>query len=365
MNNLRQITTIRAAAVISSTILGVLTLSFPRFMAEAAGSGAPLVMFVGICIALINYWIVAKLCQRFPNETFFFFSSRLVGRPVSTLFSVMLLLFFSFFTAITSRQFGEVTSMVLFESTPIEAIVIIMLVLTMLSTRRNIVKFSYVHFFYLPFTIGSIFAFVYITKGEVDLLNLQPILTTPSLPFWKGTITASTMFQGSFIITLLVPFMKNPKKALRAGSAAIVLIGAIYILILVATVGTFGAEETKLLLLPTLEIARTAAVGQGVFERLDALFLIIWVISVYTTIYSSYYLASYFLQNLFSFLDNRLTSTMLLPYIFGVAMIPDDTFQVFYTSNLINIAGIFLLTGYPLLLWLVSLIRRCKGEAAS
>jgi len=365
MKNSRQITNIQTIAVMGSTMLGVLTLSFPRYMAEAAGSGGPLVMFVGIGMALISYWIIAKVCQRFPNETIFFFSCRLIGHPLSIFFSVLLLLYFVIFTALTSRLFGEVTSVVLFQNTPIEAFLILILVLTTLSTRRNIIKFTYVHFFYFPFILGSTLGLIYIAMGNIELLNLLPILTTPSLPFWKGTMIASTMFQGSFIIILLIPFMKKPQSAFKAGSIAILLIGVTYILTIASTIGTFGAQETKLLLLPTLEIARTESIGKGVFERLDALFLVVWVISVYTTLFSSYYLASYFLQSLLSFKDNRVISTVLLPYIFGIAMLPNNIFQVFSTTMFMDTIGIVLLTGYPLLLWIVAIIRRSKGGVSA
>lgn len=49
MNNPRQITTLRAAAVISSTIIGVGILSFPRYMTEAGNSSAPLLRSAVYC----------------------------------------------------------------------------------------------------------------------------------------------------------------------------------------------------------------------------------------------------------------------------------------------------------------------------
>lgn len=49
MNNPRQITSLRAAAVISSTIIGVGILSFPRYMTEAGNSSAPLLHSAAYC----------------------------------------------------------------------------------------------------------------------------------------------------------------------------------------------------------------------------------------------------------------------------------------------------------------------------
>jgi spore germination protein len=199
----------------------------------------------------------------------------------------------------------------------------------------------------------------------VNLLNLQPLLTTPGPAFWKGSLHASSLFQSSFIIAILIPYMVKPKEALKAGAAAIFFSGGIYLLIVIACVGMFGAEETKLLIYPTLETARSSAIGESLLERLDALFIIIWVISVYTTVYTTYYLAAYTLQYLFALKDLRMASTCLLPVLFGVSMVPDNIFQTYSLTGALGVCGAGLLTGYPLLLWIIYIFRRLHRRLAA
>lgn len=365
MNNYRQITTVQTATVICSTIIGVGILSFPRYMSEGAGSSAPLVAFTGIIIAFISFCLLASLCRKFPRETIFVFSRRLVGRPLACFFTILIFIFFLLLTGITTRQFGDVVNTVLFRKTPIEATHILMLLLCLLSSRRDIVKFSYIHFFYFPLIVGPVVFITVISLKNVDLLNLQPMLTTPTPAFWEASLLASALFQSSFVITVLIPFMVKPRQALRAGAIAIFFSGGIYILIVIAAVGMFGAEETKLLLYPTLETARSAAVGEGLFERLDAIFIIIWVISVFTTIYTTYYLAAYILQYLLALKDQRMASTLLLPFLFVISMVPSNVFQTYSISGVIGVCGIGLLTIYPLLLWIVYAIRRPGRRSVS
>lgn len=365
VNNPRQITTLRAAAVISSTIIGVGILSFPRYMTAAGNSSAPFIAVCGVAFSFISYWLLASLCQRFPRETLFVFSRRLIGRPLAAVFSAVLLILFIVLTGLTVRQFGDVATTVLYKKTPIEATIFLMLFLCLLSSRRNIVKFSYIHFFYLPLIVGSIAFTVLISLKSVDLLNLQPVLMPPTPVFWKGVRDASYLFQSSFVVVLLIPFMEKPKQAVRAGALAITMSGAVYVLIVIASLGMFGAEETKLLIYPTLEMARSAAFGEGFLERLDAIFIIIWVISVYTTVYTTYYISAYLLQNLFAFRDQRMTSSMLLPLMFIISLMPSNVFESYRWSLQLGEAGMILMFGYPLLLWLIYLIRRLTGKEAS
>ncbi|MBY0014260.1 GerAB/ArcD/ProY family transporter [Paenibacillus typhae] len=364
MNATRQITTLRTAAVIGSTIIGVGILSFPRYMAASGGSSAPFVAFSGIVISIACYWLLASLCRRFPRESLFVFSRRLIGKPLSYVFAVLFLLIFILLTGLTARQFGDVATTVLFKKTPIEATVFLMLLICQLSSRRDVVKFTYIHFFYLPLIIGPILFITLISMRNMDLLNLQPVLVMPSAAFWRGAVEASFLFQSSFIIVLLVPFMQKPKQAVRAGVLAIAVAGIIYLLIVVAAVGLFGAEETKLLIYPTLESARSAVVGEGFLERLDAIFIVLWVISVYTTLYSTYYLAACLLQQVFAFRDQRMSSTLILPLTFVMAALPANVFETYTWSLALGAASMIILSVYLFLLWSMYLIRRLRKRGA-
>lgn len=141
--------------------------------------------------------------------------------------------------------------------------------------------------------------------------------------------------------------------------------GVIYMLIVIASVGMFGAEETKLLIYPTLEMARSSAFGEGFLERLDALFIIIWVISVFTTIYTTGYLSAYLLQKLLRLRDRRMASSALLPVMFIVSMLPSNVFETYRWSLHLGQAGMILIPGYSLLLWGVHLVRGYRKKESS
>lgn len=355
-----KLTSLQAGATVTSTIIGIGILSFPRYMAEAGDNGAPLVALAGTVIAFVSLHIVTSLCRKFPHENLFVFSRRLIGRAAADVMNALVFLFFTLLTALTLRQFGEVSVMVLFQKTPIEAVMLLMLLVTMLSTRRNVVKFSYIHYFYLPFIIAPVLGIVLIALGDIDVQNLLPVAGGTLFSFTKGALNASGLLQSSFIVVLIIPFMKNPGKAPLIGGISVGIIGLLYVLLTVASIGIFGPEETKLLFYPTLETARSAQIGFGI-ERLDALFLIIWVISVFTTTYTTYYLSSYCLRELTGFRDQRFTSSLLLPYVYILALIPGNVFQTYDIAYYLGIAGLGLLTGYPLLLSFVYAVRAKGG----
>lgn len=349
--------------VIVSTIIGIGVLGFPRYMVQAGESAAPLISALGVPVAFIGCWFTASVCRKFPTENIFVFSRRILGTVVADFFTALILLFFAFSTGITIRQFGEVCITVVFKKTPIEAVILIMLLLGALSIRRNIVKFVYIHCFYLPFILLPILSISLIAIKNVDVLNLLPLTGNHfSLSkFSKGVIYSASLYQGTFVLALLVPLMQKPKQVLKAGTVALIIIGAVYMLIVIICLGLFGAQETNLLFYPTLETARSISIGSGLLERFDAIFIIIWMVSVFTTLFTNYYLTAYSFREITRLKDHRLFSSFLLPFIFLFSLLPSNVYQANDIAAITAEIGLILLTFYPLLLWLTAIIRKQGG----
>lgn len=72
-------------AVITN-IIGVLTLTSPRSIAEVTDSSDGwIVIIVGGLIASGCAWIVAKIASSFPNQTFLSYASYLLSKPVAVI----------------------------------------------------------------------------------------------------------------------------------------------------------------------------------------------------------------------------------------------------------------------------------------
>ena len=136
--------------------------------------------------------------------------------------------------------------------------------------------------------------------------------------------------------------------------------GFLYVMIVISSVGVFGSEETSLLTYPTLESARDASLNVG--QRLDALFLIIWVVSVYTSLYATYYFSVYAGREIMGLSDHRMLSTFCMPIVFAVAQAPLNFSAVYKTADLLYLIGLPLTAGYPAILLLISLMG--KGRRA-
>ncbi|MGN7454896.1 GerAB/ArcD/ProY family transporter [Paenibacillus pasadenensis] len=350
------ISSFQLGAVVASSILGIGVLTLPRLAALAVDSGAPLLTFAGMTAGMLFLAGLAWLMSRHPGSSLFRFSEQLIGKAPARVFNGLLILYFLVVTGITARQFGEAVVQVLLQKTPIEIVVSFLILLTGLTCRRDLVKFVYVHQFYLPLILLPGIIVVAVSMQNAETVNLLPILGNHPLRWGDELVQIAAASQIAFVIALLGPILRRPRGAVRATAIGATLATLLYTAIIIATIAVFGAEEVKLLTYPTLETARSASLGSG--QRLDALFLIVWVISIFTSVYSTYYFCAYGTRELLGLRDQRLTATFGMPFVFAAAFLPLNIFELYRWSELLNLYGAILFAGYPSLLLLLSLIRR-------
>ncbi len=361
MESNRQITMIQAAAILVSTIIGVGVLALPLFTVKAANSGATLVTLAAILVAYAGLLIVTKLGLRFPGQSFVRYSEAIIGRIPAAIGTGLIILFFAVLTALAAREFGAVVVTSVLRETPLEVTVIVMLLLAAVSTRNDMQTFAYIHLFYTPFILAPCLLIVTLSLKNADTLYLQPIYGNSPPDIAGGILTIAALFQGSFIMALVIPYMRHPRKAVPAGIWGMLIAGGLYFMIVVATVTVFGPEEVKNLIWPTLELAKTTSLPANILERMDAAFLSIWVTAVFTTLFSSYYLTIHFLSQLLRLRDHKMFSWFLAPFVFLLAMLPANIVVLYEIIVLVGRIGLILTIGYPLLLLLVAAIRKVKG----
>ncbi|MCR2807204.1 GerAB/ArcD/ProY family transporter [Paenibacillus soyae] len=361
--NERPITMLQTATILVSTLIGVGVLPLPLFAVRAADSAAPFVTMLGIGFASISLLLLTWLGIRFPKETIFEYSNRIIGKWLGTVGTLLVILFFAILTSLAAREFGEVVVTSVLKSTPVEVTVIVMLVLAAISTRKPLTLFAYMHNFYFPWLLVPVVLISILSLNNAEIVNLQPIIWSHPQKVFIGTLTIAALFQGSFVITVIIPSMRKPQKAMRASIIGILIAGGLYLVIVSASVGVFGAEEIKKLLWPTLELAKATSLPANVLERLDAAFLAVWVTAVFTTLLSSYFLTLYALKQLFKMQDHRVFSFILLPFVFFMAMLPQNVTHLYGVIEDVGRIGLVITTAYPAVLALLAFVRKKRGES--
>lgn len=349
-------------AILMNSIIGAGILPLPLFPVRTADHGAPLVTALAFVLAYLGLICMAVLGSRFPRQNFVSISETVIGKWPARFFTFLFACYMGALTAFTAREFGEVVITSVLKSTPLEVTVILMLVLGAVASRADMNTFAYMHMFYVPFVLIPAWLIVILSLKNADPLNLLPIWGNESHNWLGGIIAVASLTQASFIITLIIPYMKNPDKALRTVSISVLITGALYVSIVAACVGVFGPEETKILLWPTLELAKTTSLPANILERLDAAFLALWLTAVFTNILSTYYFTVHTFSNVFKLRDYRFLTMFILPFIFVLAMQPKSLIQMYTHIYDIGRAGYLYMLIYTAIVLLVAIMRGKRGR---
>lgn len=362
-----QITASQTMMTVFNSMMGVSILVLPRIASEHGGSGAILVTVIGLIIAITGIVLMTFLGYRFPKTQFIEYSKIVIGRPLAYLFGLLIVCLFILLMGFITREFSFMLNSFLYPDTPAYVLVAVILIVVALTTRNDITTIAYIQFFYFPFILIPLSLLIMLAIKEVELRHVQPFVGN-GLSFLNfvegGTAIAALPFVhvGIFILTVLTPYTQNAKHALR-GSLLGISFSSIFILLTVfVTVGVFGYKESTSPFWPLYVLTRMIQLPLELLERLDILFLGIWVLSAYTTILSGYLIIIHTASLLFKLESHRVLSYIALPFVFFVAMYPQNIFHLYRLIELVGKFGLVITLGYPLILLLIALIRRKKGS---
>jgi len=369
MNKPKTVTSLQLGMSIGTAIIGVGILAFPRITSELAQTGAPFTAMVAVVIAILGGLVLVYLGNQYPEQTIFEYADILVGKWVGGIVLFVMGGYFLDLGALAAREFGEVVVTSVLPQTPIPATILVILLLAVHAARKDIAKFTRILTLYMPIVYAPVLAIVVLSLKSARLANIMPVLAVfhgqraGSIVLSIGVVTA--LYQNLMIAGMIIPFMYQPKRAWKSVTLGITAAGMLYLILSYATLAVFGVEEIQNLLWPTLELAKTAALPAAFIERLDPIFLSVWVTAVFCAIYAAYYLGIQALSHVFRFQDQRVFAIAALPIVLDLSRQPPNIVDLYQTIKVVGLSGLPLTFGYPLVLLVMHWIRTRKGKKQS
>jgi spore germination protein len=369
MQKPKSVTSLQLTLTTGTAIIGVGILAFPRIVVEYVDTGAPLAAFFAIALMALGSLILCYLGNAYPEQTLFEYADNLLGRTLNRVVLVVLGVYFLELTALASREFGEVVITSVLQHTPMTVTVMVMVLLATLSTRNDIGSFARILSFYMPLVYFPALVIVVLSLKSARLVNIMPVLSM----FHRGNawdaliavLIVAALYQNYLVVGLLLPFMYRIQSAWKSTLIGMFSAGAIYIIIMFAVLSVFGFEEIKNLTWPTLELAKTAALPAAFIERLDPIFLAVWVTAVFCAIFAAYFIAINALSHVFRLQDHRALSLAVFPIIFELAAQPSNIVDLYRIIKLVGLSGLVLSLGYPFLLTLLHVLRKTHATQSA
>ncbi|HWR61346.1 MAG TPA: endospore germination permease [Clostridia bacterium] len=347
------------AMIIIMSVISVGVFSIAGDAAGAAGSDGWLVVATAGLLNLLPLAVIIRLNSRFPGKTFAEYSQDIIGvipgKALTCAFAVYLLLVIAYVT----RAFTEVVKMFLLFRTPTEVIMMSLILVCTYIVRGGAECIGRINelifpIIFIPFFIVLMFGF-----PVMDFSNLLPAFQTPPDKMLTAVPALIFSYGGIELALYYIGFMKDPRKAYRPAFLAVLFITFFLTLITVFCIAAFGPEATKQFLWPLVSYIRAIHLPGLFIERLDGVILTLWLLTVFTTIVSAYFIVGYSISKIAGTKEQKQYILPLSILIYYLALQPDSLATLYSWGGRIfpYIISAFLYV-VPVMLLLVARLRK-------
>ncbi|SFA89500.1 MULTISPECIES: GerAB/ArcD/ProY family transporter [unclassified Bacillus (in: firmicutes)] len=359
-NPIDRITTSQAVMFISNFIFGAGILTLPRITTEKIKTpDSWIAVIVSGIFIMFMVFLIFKLCQRYPSETFYQFNQKLIGKWLGSLLSLIVVAYYIGLSAFEVRAMAETTRLFLLQGTPTWAVMMPFLWIGFYLVMGGINSIARMLEIIFPITVLFFLVVMFLGISIFEVDNIRPVLGMGVMPVVKGLTTTSLSFAGFEIILIIFMFMKEKNKPKR-----LVLLGVggpiiFYTITVVMVIGALSIDGVLSQTWPVLTFVRSFEIKGLLFERFDSLLLVIWIMQIFATYIIALFAAVLGLAQVFGKSPHPFIYVSV-PVIYFIAMIPKNINGVFKMGGMIGNFAFYLFCFIPILLLLISMVKERK-----
>lgn len=340
---------------------GILTL--PNQVAEVTtGSDGWIVIFLGGVVILCMAWLTARMAAVFPGQTFLTYASSIITKPIAILITFIFSINFLLITSYVIRSVANTAKEYMFDRTPTEVLSLSFLLVAIYAvggSRIGIIRLNMM-FFPIMFVVGVSILLFNIREFHFD--NLFPMFKSDLSQYVKGFKAGLTPYVGIGILFFYMAYVEKPRKAPKMAVLGVCITIVFYLMVFITVIGVFGHEATANLLTPTVELSKRAEIPGGMFERLELIFFVIWMMMVFNTAAMAFDIAILAIQSVFNKMAKIKIILFFSPLAYLISMLPQNYAQVQAFGAFITLSGISLTAVSAIVLFMVAKIRGVKAN---
>lgn len=359
----QEVGTKEMAVTISSMMIGVGVLTLPRVLASATQSsdGWISILIAGM-LAIMLACVLAKLASLSNNQTFFQFTSQLVSKPIAYVLVSAITIYFIMLTGYEVRAIANISKQYLFTKTPVEVIALafqLIVIYAVSGTRIGVIRLNVL---FLPFVVVITMVVLIFSFPLFKVEHLKPFFITSAAGIWSGVKEALFAMGGFEVVLFYAGMMNRPQLAVKSAWIGVSIPVVMYVLLYIFVIGVFSYETTAQIMFPTIELAKEVEFPGEFFERMESIFFIIWIMTIFNTTCMGFDLCVHTLNSMFARVRKMTWILWLSPLIYLICMLSENMVQFSQMATIISYWGFTVSMLIPALLFLIAKLRGVKSN---
>jgi spore germination protein (amino acid permease) len=348
------------AFLLIATMTEVTFLRLAKNSSIYAGHDAWISILLSSSLAFAAFFIINKLCSRFPSLTLAELNDKILGRFLGKTLSFIYVLYFMTYSALVVRLFVELLNTYLFVRTPAWALSLLMVLTVTYIFSRDIRPIAWMNEL-IQYAFQLLWIMVLFGLSEANLNNLLPVGDAGLINILLGSQGAFFAYLGPEMLLVVYPFIQNKKEIFKAGFIAIMYNTLSYTIVAVVVILAFGENVLQLLVWDFLALVKTYRLP--LVERGEFILVVFWSLVAFRSPANYLYMAKHTLAKAAGISEhyhNYIYVTLAVA-VLVLSRVPTNTAQALLFTNPMGTIGIFLMMlGLPTALLLISLIRGIK-----
>ncbi|BCB04319.1 GerAB/ArcD/ProY family transporter [Bacillus sp. KH172YL63] len=347
--------------------VGILGLPFNVYLKSKQDAWIS-VLVAGLVVqgVIIILWILAR---RFPTKSIFEYNQILTGRIFGSFLNVGYIFYGLLVTALVLMYSTKIIKVWVLIFTPKWILMFLLVATAVYLAKEDVLGISniYVVVTSLIFLLLIISVVVLVTY-PVDYRYLFPMAQSGGVNILEGAKEAYFSMLGFELLLILYPHFQQigGKSILIHVTIANFCVTMVYVFMTIVSIVTFSPVEIEIVPQPVLYFVKSLYLQ--IVERIDLVFLSLWIVNVITSLTSYLFLStegsSFFLRKY------KKIKRTVLPFIFGVIalvialIVKNDQLEI-YNKMVIFMSYVFVLIIPVMLLGISLLFRKHEREKQS
>ena len=273
-------------------------LTFPSSMTKLAGTAGWILSLIIILFAFLGVVILHKLYKPFNGKDILEIANLTGGKKLEIIIGILSLSQVFYGGVVVARQFGESLNIIALPNSPVGFVTFLLMLGSGVVACLGLDTIARVTTMFSKIISGGIILILLGVMDKFKIVNLFPILGNQSVLSIKNGIIGMSWFSGILSYFLFMPFLNDKNKSKNVLYSVIGLSGLFMFLVTFVYQGVFSYPVNTKQFLPLYALSRSIKQG-GKIERIEAIFLVVWVISALIFISFAVTVMAYLIKRLF------------------------------------------------------------------
>ncbi len=321
-----------AIALILTVMANHVVLNLPKNIISSCSSGTIVnILYISI-VALIVVYFITKLLEKFPSLDILDISSFLGGKWLKNITGILFLGYFFFTVSIVLRSFSEGLKIIFFPRSAVPVIMLLFLITIAITNKIGFHSIVRSNLLIMPLILFTLFFVFFANISNFTVQGMFPLLGEGAYSTFFVGLSNLFAFSGIGYLYFIPPYLKDPKSQKKISFISIGLSGICLLFgvgtLLFLSPNSIITEE----IFPLYLASRNIEFGRF-FQRLDAVFLLVWIMSLtaYLSILISF--ATRVFQKMLNLQYTKWYVPLFTLFIFSIGLLPNNMYQIISLEN--------------------------------